>query len=90
MFRDVDPYSFSAIYLVCGRTDMRYGIDPMAAIIENRYHLPPVRSGRALSLLRQATNRLKGLLWESDGFLLFTNPLQTSSCIAPSRSPRPV
>jgi len=40
MFRDADPRSFAAIYVVCGRTDMRYGIDSLAAIIEARYHLP--------------------------------------------------
>lgn len=40
MLRDADPSSFSAIYVVCGYTDMRYGIDTLAAIIETRYHLP--------------------------------------------------
>ena len=52
MLRDADPRSFAGIYIVCGRTDLRYGIDSLAAIIE-----------------RQAT-KIKGLLWESDGFLL--------------------
>lgn len=40
MLRDADPSSFSAIYVVCGYTDMRYGMDTFAAIIETRYHLP--------------------------------------------------
>lgn len=40
MLKDADPSSFSAIYVVCGYTDMRYGIDTLAAIIETRYHLP--------------------------------------------------
>lgn len=40
MLRDADPSSFSAVYLVCGYTDMRYGMDTLAAIIEQRYHLP--------------------------------------------------
>ena len=38
MLRDADPSSFTAIYIVCGRTDMRYGIDSLAAILENRFH----------------------------------------------------
>ena len=32
MFRDANPGSFSAIYIVCGYTDLRYGIDSLAAI----------------------------------------------------------
>ncbi len=40
MLRDADPSSFSAVYVVCGYTDMRYGMDTLAAIIETRYHLP--------------------------------------------------
>ena len=40
MLRDADPKQFNAIYLVCGRTDMRLGIDSLAAIIETQYHLP--------------------------------------------------
>ena len=40
MLKDADPSSFSAIYVVCGYTDMRYGIDTLAAIIETRFHLP--------------------------------------------------
>jgi IS66 Orf2 like protein. len=39
MLRDADPKSFNAIYLVCGYTDMRFGIDSLAAIIEHRYKL---------------------------------------------------
>jgi len=40
MLKDADPHSFKEIYVVCGRTDMRLGMDSLAAIIESRYHLP--------------------------------------------------
>ena len=40
MLRDADPSSFSTVYLICGYTDIRYGMDTLAAIIEQRYHLP--------------------------------------------------
>lgn len=40
MLRDANPSDFAGIYIVCGRTDMRLGMDSLAAIIENRYHLP--------------------------------------------------
>ena len=37
MLNDVVPSSFAGIYLVCGYTDLRYGIDSLASIIERRY-----------------------------------------------------
>ena len=40
MLRDANPSDFAGIYIVCGRTDMRLGMDSLAAIIENRYYLP--------------------------------------------------
>ena len=40
MLKDANPHNFAAIYIICGRTDMRYGIDSLAAIIDSRYHLP--------------------------------------------------
>lgn len=36
MLRDADPRLFASIYVVYGFTDMHYGIDSLAAIIENR------------------------------------------------------
>ena len=39
MLRDADPNYFAGIYIVCGYTDLRYGIDSLAAIIEQKYKL---------------------------------------------------
>ena len=38
MLKDADPRYFSGIYIVCGYTDLRYGIDSLSAIIERRFH----------------------------------------------------
>ena len=40
MLRNADPQAFSAVYVVCGYTDMRLGIDSLATIIQSRYQLP--------------------------------------------------
>ena len=37
MLKDADPNYFAGIYIVCGYTDLRYGIDSLAAIIEHKY-----------------------------------------------------
>ena len=39
MLKDVDPKYFAGIYIVCGYTDLRYGIVSLAAIIERKYHV---------------------------------------------------
>ncbi len=39
MLKDANPGSFTGIYIVCGYTDMRYGIDSLAAIIEQKYKM---------------------------------------------------
>ena len=36
MLKDADPKYFARIYIVCGRTDLRYGIDSLVAIIERK------------------------------------------------------
>lgn len=72
MLRDADPSSFAAIYVVCGRTDMRYGIDRLASIIENRYHLPLFVPNTLFLFCGRNAKKIKGLVWEGDGFLLLT------------------
>ena len=39
MLRDAQFDKFAAVYIVCGHTDLRYGIDSLAAIIETRFHM---------------------------------------------------
>ena len=34
MLRDAAPDSFAGVYIVCGYTDLRSGIDTLAAIIQ--------------------------------------------------------
>lgn len=76
MLRDADPSSFSAIYVVCGCTDMRYGIDTLVAIIEQRYYLPLFVPNTLFLFCGRRASRIKGLLWEMDGFLLFTKRVE--------------
>ena len=72
MLKDADPHSFAAIYVVCGYTDMRYGIDSLASIIETRYHLPLFVPDTLFLFCGHRLNKIKGLVWEGDGFLLLT------------------
>lgn len=76
MLRDADPRSFAGIYIVCGFTDMRYGIDSLAAIIENRYKLSLFVPNTLFLFCGKRASKIKGLVWEGDGFLLLTKRVE--------------
>jgi len=70
MLNDAAPNAFSGIYLVCGFTDLRYGIDSLAAIIEKRYKMSLFVPNTLFLFCGRSASKIKGLLWEGDGFLL--------------------
>ena len=57
------------IYLICGRTDLRKGIDGLTIIIKEQFKLDPFQQALFL-FCGTRSDRFKGLLWEGDGFLL--------------------
>lgn len=70
MLKDANPGAFAGIYIVCGYTDMRYGIDSLAAIIEQRYKMSLFVPNTLFLFCGTSASKIKGLLWEGDGFLL--------------------
>lgn len=59
-----------SIYVVCGYTDMRKSITGLSAIIIQQFSVRPDEHSLFLFCGKRA-DRLKGLLWEADGFMLF-------------------
>ena len=57
------------VYLVTGYTDLRRGIDGLATIVQAQLELDPFSKALFLFCGRRC-DRIKGLLWEGDGFLL--------------------
>ena len=72
MLKDANPNSFAGIYIVCGYTDLRYGVDSLAAIIEQKYKMKLFVPNTLFLFCGHSASKIKGLLWEGDGFLLFT------------------
>ena len=64
-----DISSNHQVYLVTGYTDLRRSIDGLAMIIQGQLRLDPFSSALFLFCGRRR-DRIKGLLWERDGFLL--------------------
>lgn len=86
MLRDANPSDFAAIYVVCGFTDLRLGIDSLAAIIETRYHLPLFVPNTLFLFCGRRANRIKGLVWEGDGFLLLSKRVEDGRFCWPRNS----
>jgi transposase len=62
------------IYLACGVTDMRNGINGLVGIVENTFRLDPC--GEAIfAFCNRPRNLIKILEWDGDGFWLHTKKL---------------
>ena len=79
MLKDADPEYFSGIYIVCGYTDLRYGIDSLAAILERKFHAKLFVPNTLFLFCGRSASKIKGLLWEGDGFLLLYKRLDNGA-----------
>ena len=76
MLNDAFLKDFNHIYLATGFTDLRLGIDGLANLIEEKFHLNAYDRSLFLFCGRKA-DRIKGLVWEGDGYLLLYKRLET-------------
>ena len=65
-----DATCFRNIYIVTGYTDLRYGIESLAALIESKLGTKAFIPDTLYLFCGRRTDRIKGLVWESDGYLL--------------------
>ena len=86
MLKGADPAYFAGIYIVCGYTDLRYGIDSLAAIIERRYHMNLFVPNTLFLFCGRSASKIKGLLWEGDGFLLLYKRVESGHFTWPRSS----
>lgn len=65
-----DAAGIRRVILACGTVDLRKGIDGLSMIIGDRYNQNPFEKGTLFLFCRRRSDRIKGLLWMGDGFLL--------------------
>ena len=65
-----DAQVFSRVFIATGYSDLRKGIDGLANIIKFQFELDPFQKDILFLFCGRRTDRLKGLVWEGDGFLL--------------------
>ena len=66
------------VYIALGYTDLRRGIDGLAAVVQESFELDPFTNTLFLFCGRRK-DRIKSLLWEGNGFLLLYKRLETRS-----------
>jgi len=67
---------FWRVYIACGRTDLRKGIDSLAEIVKSQFNLDPFQTGILFLFCGNRSDRIKGLVWEGDGFVLVYKRLE--------------
>lgn len=65
-----DAAGFSHIYLACGYTDLRKGINGLVTLVKYSFELDPCEKGSIFLFCGRRTDRIKALVYEGDGFLL--------------------
>lgn len=73
-----DATCFKEVYIICGYTDLRSGIDRLAGIISACFGNQPFVPDTLCLFCGRRTDRTKGLVWENDGFLLLYKKLADS------------
>lgn len=73
-----DATCFKNIYIVTGYTDLRFGIDSLAAIIKSKLDTDPFTPDTLYLFCGRKSDRIKGLVWENDGYLLLYKRLEKS------------
>ena len=66
------------VYIACGYTDLRRGIDGLAGIVQAKFQMDPFQQALFLFCGRRR-DRLKALYWEGDGFVLLYKRLENGS-----------
>ena len=66
------------VIIACGRTDLRLGIDGLAALVKRQFRLDPFTNTLFLFCGRRK-DRIKALYWEGNGFVLLYKRLESGS-----------
>lgn len=75
----LSDFKFDNIYIACGYTDLRYGIDGLAATVKEKFNLTPFSQDTIFLFCGRRNDRIKALFWEGDGFLLLYKRLEAGT-----------
>ncbi|MFQ9418064.1 MAG: IS66 family insertion sequence element accessory protein TnpB [Lachnospiraceae bacterium] len=81
-----DAAAIRKVVIACGYVDLRKGIDGLSMIIGDRYRQNPFEKGTLFLFCGRRSDRIKGLLWMGNGFLLLYKRLESGSLSWPRTS----
>ena len=64
------------VFIACGYTDLRRGIDGLASLVQSQFQLDPFTNTLFLFCGRKR-DRIKALYWEDNGFVLLYKRLES-------------
>lgn len=70
-----DYTEVSHVYIACGYTDLRRGIDGLVGIIQQRFKLDPFGDSIFMFCGRKP-NRIKAIYWDKNGFVMLYKRLE--------------
>lgn len=74
-----DAAGIRRVVIACGFVDLRKGIDGLAQMIGSRYDRNPFEKGTLFLFCGRRSDRMKGLLWMGNGFLLLYKRFEDGS-----------
>lgn len=74
-----DVAGIRRVVLACGTVDLRKGIDGLGVIIGSKYNQNPFEKGTLFLFCGRRSDRIKGLLWMGNGFLLLYKRFENGS-----------
>ncbi len=90
MLREAATNGIRKIFVACGYTDLRKGIDGLSYLVQEEFSLDPLERGTLFLFCGRRSDRIKGLLFEGDGFLLLYKRLIPGSRFQWPRNKREV
>ena len=74
-----DAAGIRRVVLACGYVDPRKGIDGLSMIIGDKYRRNPFEKGTLFLFCGRRADRIKGLLWMGNGYLLLYKRFESGS-----------
>ena len=62
MLKDATAHGIRKVYIACGFTDLRTGIDGLSLLVQEQFLLNPLEKGTLFLFCGRKSDRIKGLL----------------------------
>lgn len=79
MLNNAEVSRFNHVYICTGKSDLRKGISGLSTLVKEKFNLDPFQIGDLFLFCGSSSSKIKGLIWEGDGFLLLYKRLEAGT-----------